>query len=329
MVQYPRLNINEREEISLGLAKGRSQRDIAALLGRSPSTICHEIKRNSKYGQPYRAVKAQRHANRLTHTARKKRKLDINEPLKQYVLKQLNQLWSPEQIAKRLKILYPMDMSMQISHESIYSYLYVQSRGALRKELIKCLRHQHINRRARSGKSRRNCGPIQDYISIEERPVEVANRIIPGHWEGDLIMGHNNGSALGTLVERTTRMTFLVKLKDKDATAVRVAFAKEFRHLPKALKRSLTYDHGQEMAEHKLFTKSTRIHVYFAHPHSPWERGTNENTNNLIRQFFPKGIDFSKVSLTRIKKAQDMLNDRPRKTLNFLTPHEVFGELLR
>ena len=328
MAQYPRLNINEREEISLGLAKGRSQRDIAASLDRSPSTICHEIKRNSEYGQPYRAVKAQRRVNRLTHTARKKRKLDINEPLKQYVLKQLDQLWSPEQIAKRLKILYPMDMAMQISHESIYSYLYVQPRGALRKELIKCLRRRHINRRARNGKSRRNCGPIQDYISIEERPVEVANRIIPGHWEGDLIMGHNNGSALGTLVERTTRMTFLVKLKDKDATAVRVAFAKEFRHLPKALKRSLTYDHGQEMAEHKLFTKSTRIQVYFAHPHSPWERGTNENTNDLIRQFFPKGIDFSKVTLTRIKKAQDMLNDRPRKTLNFLTPHEVFGGLL-
>ena len=141
-------------------------------------------------------------------------------------------------------------------------------------------------------------------------------------------MGHNNGSALGTLVERTTRMTFLVQLKDKDATGVREAFAHEFSHLPIALKRSLTYDHGQEMAEHKLFTKNTRIQVYFAHPHSPWERGTNENTNSLIRQFFPKGIDFSKVSLKSIKRAQDMLNDRPRKVLNFLTPHEVFSGLL-
>jgi len=141
-------------------------------------------------------------------------------------------------------------------------------------------------------------------------------------------MGYNNGSALGTLVERTTRMTFLVQLKDKDATAVRESFAKEFKHLPKGLKRSLTYDQGQEMAEHKLFTKSTKIQVYFAHPHSPWERGTNENTNALIRQFFPKGTDFSKVTLESIKKAQDMLNDRQRKTLGFLTPHEVFGKLL-
>jgi len=253
--------------------------------------------------------------------------MDINLPLRHYVLEHLDQLWSPEQIAKRLKILYPENMNMQISHESIYSYLYVLPRGALRKELVKCLRYHHINRRIH-GKSRQKSCPIQDYISIEERPAEVADRTIPGHWEGDLLMGHNNGSALGTLVERTTRMTFLVQLKDKDATAVRETFAKEFKHLPKGLKRSLTYDQGQEMAEHKLFTKSTQIKVYFAHPHSPWERGTNENTNALIRQFFPKGTDFSKVPLKSIKKAQDMLNDRPRKTLGFLTPHEVFGKLL-
>jgi len=328
MPRYHRLNVNEREEIALGLAQGRSQYDIAASLGRFPSTICHEINRNTWYGQQYRAIQAQRRTDRLAHTPRKKRKMNIHEPLKQYVLTQLGQLWSPEQIAKRLKILYPMDMAMQISHESIYSYLYVQPRGALRKELVRCLRRRHINRRPRGGKSRRNCGPIQDYISIEERPSEVANRTVPGHWEGDLLMGHNNISALGTLVERTTRMTFLVKLKDKDATAVREAFAQEFRHLPKALKRSLTYDHGQEMAEHKLFTKSTRVKVYFAHPHSPWERGTNENTNDLIRQFFPKGTNFSKVPLKTIKRTQDMLNDRPRKTLEFLTPHEVFSKLL-
>ena len=328
MAKYNRLTIYEREEISLGIAKGRSLRDIASSLARSPSTVCYEINRNTKYGQEYRAVKAQHCSDKLAHTVRKKRKLDTHEPLKQFVLKHLDMYWSPEQIAKRLKIVYPMDMTMRISHESIYSYLYVQPRGALRKELIKCLRRKHINRRLRNGKSRRNCGPIQDYISIEERPAEVADRIIPGHWEGDLIMGHNNGSALGTLVERTTRMTFLVKLRDKDALAVREAFAKEFKHLPEALKRSLTYDHGQEMAQHKLFTKSTQIQVYFAHPHSPWERGTNENTNDLIRQFFPKGIDFSKVTLKTIKHTQDMLNDRPRKTLKFLTPHEVFSKLL-
>src|SRR3989338_3538569 len=254
--------------------------------------------------------------------------MNIHEPLKQYVLKQLDQLWSPEQIAKRLKILYPSDMAMQISHESIYSYLYVQPRGALRKELIKCLRRRHITRRPRNGKSRRNCGPIQDYISIEERPAEVANRIIPGHCEGDLLMGHNNASALGALVERTTRMTFLVQLKDKDAFSVRTAFARKFKHLPDGLKRSLTYDNGQEMADHKLFTKNTRIQVYFAHPHSPWERGTSENTNDLIRQFFPKGTNLNKVSRVQINRVQNMLNDRPRKVLSFLTPHEVFVNLL-
>ena len=327
MTHCYQLSINEREEISLGLAQKFSKNCIALSLSRSPSTICHEINRNTKYGQPYRAIQAQCRTDRLAHLARKKRKMDMNLPLKHYVLEKLDQLWSPEQIAKRLKILYPMDMAMQISHESIYSYLYVLPRGALRKELVKCLRYHHINRRIH-GKSRQKSCPIQDYISIEERPAEVADRIIPGHWEGDLLMGHNNGSALGTLVERTTRMTFLVQLKDKDATAVRESFAKEFKHLPKGLKRSLTYDQGQEMAEHKLFTKSTKIQVYFAHPHSPWERGTNENTNALIRQFFPKGTDFSKVTLASIKKAQDMLNDRPRKTLEFLTPHEVFSKLL-
>jgi len=327
MTHCYQLSINEREEISLGLAQKFSKNYIALSLGRSPSTICREVNRNTANGQVYRAVKAQSRANKLRHLIRKNRKMDMNLPLKHYVLEHLDQLWSPEQIAKRLKILYPMDMAMQISPESIYSYLYVLPRGALRKELVKCLRYHHINRRIH-GKSRQKSCPIQDYISIEERPAEVADRTIPGHWEGDLLMGHNNGSALGTLVERTTRMTFLVQLKDKDATTVRETFSKEFKHLPKGLKRSLTYDQGQEMAEHKLFTKSTQIKVYFAHPHSPWERGTNENTNALIRQFFPKGTDFSKVSLKNIKQAQDMLNDRPRKTLGFLTPHEVFGKLL-
>lgn len=327
MARYRKLNVFEREEISLGLASGRSQREIAVSLGRSPSTICHEISRNTKYGQLYRAVKAQYRADKLTHIAHKKRKLDICKPLKQFVFRHLDELWSPEQIAKRLKILYPTDNNMRISHESIYSYLYVLPKGVLRRELVKCLRCRHINRRVRD-KVRRKCCSIQNFLSIDERPAEVADRIVPGHWEGDLVVGHCNGSALGTLVERTTRMTFLVKLKDKDATAVRKAFAKEFQHVPIGLKRSLTYDQGQEMAEHKLFTKNTRIKVYFAHPHSPWERGTNENTNNLVRQFFPKGTDFSKVSCKTIKRAQNMLNDRPRKVLNFLTPHEVFSTLL-
>ena len=328
MPQYHRLTVNEREEISLGLAQGRSQHDIALALGRYPSTISREIKRNNKRVSCYRAIESQARADYQAHsTVRKIRKIETNEPLKQVVRGYLNQLWSPEQIAKRLAILYPNDMTMRVSHETIYKYLYVLPRGELRRELTRCLRQHHKNRRVKNKVRRQTCS-IQDFISIEERPAEVANRIVPGHWEGDLLVGHNNGSAIGTLVERTTRMTFLVPLKRKDAMSVRKAFARQFQMVPDGLKRTLTYDHGQEMAQHKLFTKNTRIQVYFAHPHSPWERGTNENTNSLVRQFFPKGTDFSKITKQTIKKAQDMLNDRPRKTLKFYTPHEVFNKLL-
>ena len=331
MTKYKRLNMNEREEISIGLAQKRSRRDIAAVLGRSPSTISREILRNHYHLHDYvsyRAAKSQRLADRLAHKPRKPRKLDTNQPLRKFVFEQLNERWSPEQIVKRLKMLYPLDMTMRICPETIYSYLYVWPRGELRKVILKCLRRKHKYRRT-YGKGRPTHHAIQDFISIEERPKEVADRIIPGHWEGDLVMGHHNASALGALVERTTRMTFLVHLKDKDAYSVRMAFARKFKHLPDGLKKTLTYDNGQEMAEHKLFTKNTRIQVYFAHPHSPWERGTSENTNSLIRQFFPKGINFDKVSRAQINRVQNLLNNRPRKVLGFFTPHETFVKLLR
>ena len=328
MSPYHRLTVNEREEISLGLAQGRSQRDIAHVLGRNSSTISREIKRNNGRVSRYRAIEPQVRADyQACSTIRKIRKFETHELLKQVVLWHLKQLWSPEQIAKRLAILYPNDMAMRVSHETIYKYLYVLPRGKLRRELTRCLRRHHTHRRTKN-KTRRQTCPIQDFISIEERPAEVANRTVPGHWEGDLLAGHNNGSALGTLVERTTRMTFLVPLKHKDAMSVRKAFACQFQSVPDGFKRTLTYDHGQEMAQHKLFTKNSRIQVYFAHPHSPWERGTNENTNSLVRQFFPKGTNFSNIPKKAIKKAQDMLNDRPRKTLDFYTPHEVFNKLL-
>jgi IS30 family transposase len=239
----------------------------------------------------------------------------------------LSKNWSPEQIAKRLIMLYPNDMNMHISHEAIYSYLYILPRGELKRRLVSHLRRCHKHRR-KGNKGRKKSGPVTDFLSIEERPAEVADRSIPGHWEGDLIIGSRNASALGTLLERTTRMAFLVKLENQDARVVRKAFAEEFRRLPKGLKRTLTYDQGQEMAQHKLFTKETDITVYFAHPHSPWERGSNENTNSLIRQYFPKGTNFSKVSNNRLKEVQDELNDRPRKTLGWHTPHEKFSELL-
>lgn len=330
MSKYHRLTMNEREEISLGLVQGKSRRDIATMLLRSSATVSREIQRNNYIygGHQYRAAIAHSRARRRAHMRCKKRKLDTNERLRQFVFEHLNKRWTPEQIAKRLKKLYPMDITMHISHESIYSYLYLWPRGELRKIVLKCLRRGHKYRRE-YGKSRNRHRAIQDFISIEERPKEVADRIIPGHWEGDLIMGHNNASALGVLVERTTRMIFLVRLKDKDAQTVRIAFARKFKHLPEGLKRSLTYDNGQEMAEHKLFTKNTRIQVYFAHPHSPWERGTSENTNDILRQFFPKGINFNKVSLRQINRVQNQVNDRPRKILDFSTPHEVFVNLLR
>lgn len=328
MVKYRRLTMIEREEISRQIASGNSLCKIARILRRAPSSISREILQSGVVERKYyRAVFAQQRSNKMRHKLRRNRKLANNAALRKIVLFYLAKNWSPEQIAKRLIILYPNDMSMRVSHETIYSYLYVLPRGELKREITTCLRRHHKHRLRR--KARQKSSPIQDFLSIEERPIEVADRIIPGHWEGDLLAGSRNASAIGTLVERTTRMTFLVKLEDKYARHVRNAFADEFRHLPKGLKRTLTYDQGMEMAEHKLFTKETDITVYFAHPHSPWERGTNENTNALLRQYFPKNADFTKISKERLKEVQDELNDRPRKTLGWYTPHEKFAELLR
>jgi len=328
MIKYQRITLLEREEISRHLASGYSLRVIATSLNRAPSSISREIRQSGvvdlKY---YRAIFAQWQSNKMRHKLRKNRKLVCNIPLRNIVLCYLAKNWSPEQIAKRLIILYPNDMGMRISHETIYSYIYILPRGRLKRQLISSLRRNHKYRR-KINKDRIKRGAIQNYLSIEERPKEVADRTIPGHWEGDLVVGYRNASAIGTLVERTTRMSFLVKLNNQDANTVRKAFAEEFRRLPKGLKRTLTYDQGGEMAQHKLFSKETKMNVYFAHPHSPWERGSNENTNALIRQYFPKGIDFSKISRDRLKKVQDELNDRPRKTLGWYTPHEKFSELL-
>ena len=328
MIRYKRLTLIEREEISRCIASGHSIRRIARSIHRVPSTISREIFR---YGAPerkyYRAIFGQQHSNAMRHKLRKNRKLDTNRRLRRVVLYYLKQNWSPEQIAKRLIMLYPADMTMRVSHETIYSYVYVLPRKTLKKNIIACLRRHHPRRRVKNKSHRRHCS-VADYLSIEARPKEVADRIIPGHWEGDLIIGSRNRSAIGTLVERTTRMTFLVKLANQDCMTIRKAFIEQFRRVPKGLRKTLTYDQGGEMAQHKLFSKETNMAVYFAHPYAPWERGTNENTNSLIRQYFPKGTDFSKISEARLKKVQDELNDRPRKTLGFYTPHEKFKELL-
>jgi len=327
---YKRLTIQERENISRGLAQQKTYRAIAKELKRSPSTISREIKRNSgKNG--YRAFSASQRAKTASSSRRGgKSKIAQDEHLRRYVLKKLQEEWSPEEISKRIKVEYSKDMAMQVSHEAIYQFIYVLPRGELKQTLIKALRQEHkYRRKQKSGKTEEKRGKIANMLSIEERPAEVADRTVPGHWEGDLILGKYKRSALGTLVERTTRYTILVPLgKQKDAVSVRKAYAESFKTVPSELKKTMTYDQGKEMSEHEQFTIDSGIQVFFAHPGSPWERGTNENTNGLIRQYFPKGTDFTQVSDEEIKKVQRKLNDRPRKALNFYKPDEVFNKLV-
>ena len=328
MNKYKRLSAVEREEISRMLAQKCSFQSIAKTLGRNVSTISREVGAGSCNQHTYRAEKAQ---NRSVRNSRKRRggkySLDDHVRLKRYVFRKLRLQWSPVQIAEMVEKDYPTDTTIRISPESIYTYLYVLPKGALKKELLSCLRqnrkHRHKQRRGVEAKRK-----LEDMLSIEERPKEVEDRIIPGHWEGDLIVGKNNRSALGTLVERTTRTTILIQLKNREAETVAKAFAKAIKRLPKEMKLTLTYDQGREMASHKLFTNITGVKVYFAHPRSPWERGTNENTNGLIRQYFPKGTEFNKVSRYEVKRAQNRLNGRPRKTLGYQTPYEVFSQLI-
>lgn len=328
---YRRLTNREREEISRGLAAGTSQAEIARALKRHPSTISREVRSGSGNRGEYRAFSAGRRAMSAASSRRKdKSRLAQEQRLRRKVIRWLLLEWSPREIQERLAREYPRDMTMRISHEAIYRYLYVLPRGALRKTLIKALRQEHRYRRKRKkGNVEEKRGKIADMLSIEERPAEVAGRSVPGHWEGDLLVGLHRKTALGTLVERTTRYTILVPLgKNKGAVAVRKAYARAFRSLPAELKKTLTYDQGKEMLDHKRLTIDTGMQVYFAHPGSPWERGTNENTNGLIRQYFPKGTDFSKVSTREIKRVQRRLNDRPRAVLDYEKPDEVINRLV-
>lgn len=330
-MKYTRLKGIEREEISRMLARGDSLRLIAKALGRSVSTISNEVRGGSSNRTTYRAIRAHKRARRKAKKRRLgKRKLALSRFLVKYVHKKLRLKWSPEQITNTMIEEYPNSTIMRITPESIYTYLYALPKGTLKKELLACLRRKRKRRHRRTNvKNTAVERKIKDMISIEERPAEVADRSIPGHWEGDLIVGKNRQSYLGTLVERTTRTVILVPVKNKSAEEVRKAFAREAKKLPKQMRLSLTYDQGREMAEHKLFTKETKMKVYFAHPASPWERGTNENTNGLIRQFFPKGTDFHKVSRREVKHVQHLLNGRPRKTLHWKTPYQEFNKLFR
>jgi IS30 family transposase len=329
--KYRRLSAVEREEMSRGVAQGRSLAAIAAHLGRPTSTLLREIQRNSgKTG--YRAWSAGQRAKAAAASRKRgKSRLRQHPALRAYVVTKLMARWSPQQIAVRLVTEYPDDLTMRLSHEAIYQYIYVRPRGELKQTLVKALRQARTYRRPKHKRpaDEQARGKIADMLSIEERPADVATRTVPGHWEGDLLLGKHRQSALGTLVERTTRTTLLVPLKAKDARSVREAYARALRRFPYAFTKSLTYDQGKEMSEHTRFTEDTGITVYFAHPGSPWERGTNENTNGLIRQFFPKGTEFDKVPLREIRRVERLLNGRPRKVLDFQTPEEALYELLR
>jgi IS30 family transposase len=322
------LSLEERELISRGLSRGLSIRDIAADLGRSPSTISREVNRNEGRDR-YRAARADENA-----WARGQRyqiaKLNLNERLFDRVLAKLQLQWSPQQIAGWLKRRYPNNPRMHVSHETIYRTLYMQASGALKAALKYHLRRARYVRRARlatdhGGRGRRK--HVVDGLHISERPAEVEDRAVPGHWEGDLLFGDAE-TCMATLVERTSRFTLLVKLKARDSKTVAEAVAKHVQKLPLELRRSLTWDRGSEMARHKEFKIATDLQVYFCDPYSPWQRGSNENTNGLLRQYFPKGEpvgDFTQAELNQVARR---LNGRPRKTLDFRTPAETFSEFV-
>lgn len=311
--------------MSLGLAHGHSVRTLAAVLGRALSTVSRELAHNGTRGRPYRACTAQAQARAKAHQPRRPRKL-LDPWLWQYVRTHLIQGCSPEQIAGRLRREYPADMGRRLSVETLSVARYVLPRGTLRSELLMALRQARKTRRPRlRGTDRR--GQIPNMTPIAMRPAAVATRTVPGHWEGDLLKGARNGSAVGTLVERTTRLVLLARMDGTDATSARQGFTKTLRHGPAPLRKTLTYDQGKEMAEHARLAQQLKIQVFLADPHSPWQRGTNENTNGLLRQYLPKGTDLSGSTQRGLNAIADRLNTRPRKCLNFATPLEVYAHV--
>ena len=318
------LSLAEREEISRALVAGHSIRSIAATQGRAPSTISREIRRNGG-AERYRASHADQAAWDRAHRP-KACKLALHPALARRVADKLQKQWSPQQIAGWLMHTYPDDATCQVSHETIYRTLFIQSRGALKKELLEHLRRSRAMRRSRHHTQKTaDHGRISDTISIRERPAAVEDRAVPGHWEGDLLCGSSN-SQIATLVERSTRYVMLVKVDRKDTQTVVDALIRTARKLPNELYKSLTWDRGKEMADHRRFTLATDIQVYFCDPQSPWQRGSNENTNGLLRQYFPKGIDLSAFSQAKLNEVARKLNERPRKTLGFETPIERYRQ---
>lgn len=318
------LSLSEREDISRDIVAGFSVRAIATRLGRAPSTISREIRRNGGRRR-YRANRADEAARERAKRP-KTCKLVQNRALARIVARKLKGRWSPEQIAGWLKYTYPDDGNYQVSHETIYRSLFIQARGALKKELLQHLRRTRMMRRGRGHTQKTPThGRITGTVSIRERPAEAEDRAVPGHWEGDLLIGSNN-SQIATLVERHTRYVMLVRVPSKDTKTVINALIKHAHKLPRELYKSLTWDRGKEMADHQRFSLDTDIKVYFCDPKSPWQRGSNENTNGLLRQYFPKGMDLSNIHQNRLNAVARQLNERPRKTLNFRTPAERFAQ---
>jgi len=321
------LQLHEREEIALGLSRGESRRSIARRLKRNASTISREVKAQTEQGLGYRAWRGEERAEDRCRRPRDG-KLDSSPALVEAVVAGLQKRWSPEQIAKRLRREHPDEPAMHVSHETIYKSLFVQGRGSLRKELTVHLRSKRTERRPLGKKNAQ--GRIVGKVLISERPPEVNDRAVPGHWEGDLIIGRNQASCIGTLVERRTRFVMLLHLPHgKTAEHVREQMTKKVLQLPAELRRTLTVDQGKEFAQHARFTCDTNMSVYFCDPHSPWQRGSNENTNGLLRQYFPKGEDLSLFDEAHLDAVAQEMNGRPRQTLDWATPSEALDELLR
>ena len=317
--KYKRLTLKERIIIEILLKQNKTKSYIAKALKRSRSTISREV---NKLGGNYDANLSYWCAKDDYKNKRNRDKINTHKRLKMFVYRGLLEGWSPDQISGRLKLFYPNDPIMSISYEAIYTHIYAHRQARLNRKLIALLPYKKTQRKRANYKSKRGV-KIKDQISIEDRPKEIETRKEMGHWEGDLIIGKDHKSAIGTLVERKSRFTIIVKLENKKSKTVRTEFVKEFNKIHSFYTKTLTYDNGTEMAQHKKFSEQTNMTVYFAHPYSSWERGTNENTNGLIRRYFPKKTDFNGVTVEQLKKAQNALNNRPRKVLGYRTPNEV------
>lgn len=325
--RYQQLSADERVALSGLRLQGMSMRRIALVLGRSPSTISREFSRNAQPDSAYQAKQAHSRCSARRLAARPPRKLDPDGPLWPLVSHMLLWRWSPTQIARKLRLMQPDQAQLRVSHETVYNAIYAYPRGELRKQLVACLRQARSTRRPRSGGADRR-GQIPDMVSIHLRPPEVNDRLMPGHWEGDLIKGAANASAVGVLVERSSRMILLCKMPDASAQSALAAFTYKLNAIAQPLRLSLTYDQGREMACHRELALATNMRVYFCDPHSPWQRGSCENSNGLIRQFLPKGTDLSVHDQDALDSIADLLNNRPRQTLEWQTPYQVFREFM-